>query len=167
MSSPEHKKSPRKYDIILFGATGYTGGLVAEKLRLLSPSNLRWAIAGRSVQKLELLQNDLNQRNPDRTPVDVFICDLSEHQIETMASLTKCLITTVGPFLNYGTAVLEACAVYGTHYVDSTGEYPWVYEMIKKCNRTAVNRKAIMIPQCGFDSRSEEHTSELQSRPHL
>jgi len=83
---------------------------------------------------------------------EIYIADLSEFSVERLASCTRLLISTVGPFIKYGTPVLEACAVYGTHYVDCTGEYPWVYEMIKRCHKTAQGKRSIIIPQAGFES---------------
>ncbi|KAI5776650.1 hypothetical protein EDC01DRAFT_624956 [Geopyxis carbonaria] len=143
----------RKYDIIVFGATGYTGKLTSQAVLEFTPSTLTWAIAGRSPQKLELLAHEYNRLHPDRKPVEIFISDLSEFSVEKLAGATRLLISTVGPFIKYGTPVIEACAVYGTHYVDSTGEFPWVYEMIKRCHKTAQKRGAILVPQCGgFES---------------
>jgi len=75
---------------------------------------------------------------------EIYIADLSESSVERLASCTRLLISTVGPYIKYGTPVLEACAVYGTHYVDCTGEYPWVYEMIKRCHQTAKRKGAIV-----------------------
>ncbi|TGZ85431.1 hypothetical protein EX30DRAFT_314478 [Ascodesmis nigricans] len=156
MASPRNPTTTppprRKYDIVVFGATGYTGKLTCETILKHAPSSLRWAIAGRSPQRLELLQHEWNRSYPDRVPVQTFICDLSEVQIEALVKATALLITTVGPYIRYGTPVLEACAVYGTHYVDCTGEYPWTYEMVKRCHKTAKNRGAIIIPQCGVES---------------
>ncbi|CCX05117.1 hypothetical protein FPQ18DRAFT_263131 [Pyronema domesticum] len=146
------ERRPRKFDLVVFGATGYTGKLTSEQVLQGTPSTLKWAIAGRSPQKLELLAQDYNRRFPDRTPVQTFIADLTEFSLEQLASSTRLLISTVGPYIKYGTGVIEACAVYGTHYVDCTGEFPWVYDMIKRCHKTAKNRKAIIIPQCGFES---------------
>ncbi|PWW79541.1 hypothetical protein C7212DRAFT_310474 [Tuber magnatum] len=144
--------SQRKYDLILFGAAGYTGKLTAEQVLQHTPSSLRWAIAGRSPHKLELLAADLDRRFPDRVPVGIFIADLDEDALEKMARATRCLISTVGPFIRYGTAVVEACAVNGTHYVDSTGEITWVKEIVDKYHKTAKVNGAIMIPQCGMES---------------
>lgn len=106
--------------------------------------------------------------------VGIFVADLKEDAVEQLAASTRCLISTVGPYIKYGTPVLEACAVYGTHYVDCTGEFPWVQDMIKRCHKTAQKRGAIVcvlhmlgaeegrrrrltgrgkiIPQCGFES---------------
>jgi len=155
---------PRKFDLIVFGATGYTGKLTSEQVLQHTPSTLRWAIAGRSPQKLELLAHEYNRLYPDRAPVrtsyllaaahtflvaestilETFIADLTEFSIERLVSSTRCLISVVGPYIKYGTPVLEACAVYGTHYVDCTGEFPWVYDMVKKCHKTAKNKGAIV-----------------------
>ncbi|KAA8908864.1 Saccharopine dehydrogenase-domain-containing protein [Sphaerosporella brunnea] len=142
----------RKYDLVVFGATGYTGKITSEQVLQGTPSTLRWAIAGRSPQKLELLAYEYNRLYPDRVPVEIFVADLSETAIERLAASTRLLISTVGPYIKYGTQVLEACAVYGTHYVDCTGEFPWVYEMIKRCHKTAQKKGAIIIPQAGFES---------------
>lgn len=76
--------------------------------------------------------------------VETFICDLSESQIEAMTKATTLLITTVGPFLRYGTPVVEACVRNGTHYVDSTGEYPWVRQMVQRFHDQA-KEKGIIV----------------------
>ncbi|KAF8539824.1 Saccharopine dehydrogenase-domain-containing protein [Trichophaea hybrida] len=142
----------RTFDLVVLGATGYTGKLTCEQVLRGTPSNLRWAIAGRSLPKLQLLASEYNKIYTDRIPVYIYETDLSESSLEKLAVSTRLLISTVGPYIKYGSPVLEACAVYGTHYVDCTGEFPWVYDMIKKYHQTAKNKQAIMIPQCGFES---------------
>jgi len=74
----------------------------------------------------------------------IFIADLDEDALDKMAKATRCLISTVGPFIRYGTAVVEACAVNGTHYVDSTGEITWVKEIVDKYHKTAKVNGAIV-----------------------
>ncbi|KAF8248242.1 hypothetical protein K440DRAFT_583674 [Wilcoxina mikolae CBS 423.85] len=146
------REDMRRFDLVVLGATGYTGKLTSEQVLRGTPSNLHWAIAGRSPQKLELLASEYNRIYTDRIPVDIYVTDLSEYSLEKLAVSTRLLISTVGPYIKYGSPVLEACAVYGTHYVDCTGEFPWVYDMIKRYHKMAKNKQAIMIPQCGFES---------------
>jgi len=78
----------------------------------------------------------------------IFIADLDEDALDKMAKATRCLISTVGPFIRYGTAVVEACAVNGTHYVDSTGEITWVKEIVDKYHKTAKVNGAIVSETC-------------------
>ncbi|MCJ1282282.1 hypothetical protein MMC26_001605 [Xylographa opegraphella] len=147
MPSPD-----RKYEIILLGATGYTGKYCAEHIVKNLPTDLRWAVAGRSEVKLSTLINELESLNTDRLGPGVEIASLDPEDLDALVKKTKLLITTVGPFHKYGSPVVEACAGNGTHYVDSTGETPWVLEMIRKYHDIAQANRAIMIPQCGLES---------------
>jgi len=72
--------------------------------------------------------------------------------MEALAKKTTLIITTVGPFMHFGEVVMAACVNNGTHYLDSTGEVPWVYDMIAKYDSLAKQNKAIIIPECGLDS---------------
>ncbi|KAK8191335.1 Saccharopine dehydrogenase-domain-containing protein [Phyllosticta capitalensis] len=142
----------RTYDLVLLGATGYTGKLTAEHIASALPTDLRWAIAGRNEKKLAAIAEDLKKQNPDRSQPGIEVVQLQRGELDTLARKTKLIISTVGPFMHYGTPVVEACAINGTHYVDCTGEVPWVKEMIDKYHETARANGAIMIPQCGVDS---------------
>nr|OQO31878.1 hypothetical protein B0A51_00884 [Rachicladosporium sp. CCFEE 5018] len=142
----------RQYEVILFGATGYTGKYTAEYLITSSPTNLKWAIAGRSQSKLRDLAKELQTLNPNRPSPAVETSDLDPTSLEKLALKTKVLVTTVGPYHKYGTAVLAACAETGTHYLDVTGEIPWVYDMVNQYHDTAKQTGAIIIPQCGVES---------------
>jgi short subunit dehydrogenase-like uncharacterized protein len=79
-------------------------------------------------------------------------CELKEDQLDNLAKKTKLIITTVGPFMFYGEPVMAACINNGTHYLDSTGEVPWVYDMIAKYDTLAKTNGSIVIPECGLDS---------------
>lgn len=79
-------------------------------------------------------------------------CELQQDQLDTLVKKTKLVITTVGPFMHYGEPVLAACVNNGTHYLDSTGEIPWIYDMIAKYETAAKKNKTIIIPECGLDS---------------
>ena len=142
----------RKYDVVVLGATGYTGKLAAEHICTHLPTNLHWAIAGRSEQKLIAVIDELKKVNPNRSAPEIEIANLSPDDLASLAKKTKVLINTVGPYHLYSTPVVEACAENGTHYLDVTGEAPWTLQMIRKYHSTAQANKAIMIPQIGIES---------------
>ncbi|KAF2225126.1 Saccharopine dehydrogenase-domain-containing protein [Elsinoe ampelina] len=142
----------RQYDLVVFGATGFTGKYTAEHVATDLPTDVKWAIAGRSTSKLQALVDELKQLNPDRPSPAIEECSLDKQQLDTLAKKTRVLLTTVGPYAKYGTPVLEACVNNGTHYFDVTGETPWVYDMIDKYHEKAKANHAIIIPQIGMDS---------------
>jgi len=141
----------RPYDIILFGATGFTGRLVAEYLLKTYDSNdLRWAMAGRSASKLEQIQAELG---PAAASIDLLTADSSDSAaMAELAGSTRVICTTVGPYALYGSSVVEACAQQGTHYCDLTGEVQWMHQMIKQHQGTAAASGARIVHTCGFDS---------------
>lgn len=108
----------RQYDIIVFGATGYTGKYTSEHIVQNLPIDLKWAIAGRSTSKLQTLANELKALNPDRTPPGIEESSLDPSQLSALARKTRIFLNTVGPFAKYGTPVVEACIDNGTHYFD-------------------------------------------------
>lgn len=116
------------------------------------PTDLQWAVAGRSESKLQSLVAELRQINSDRPPPAIEIAQLNKPDLVRLAKTTKVLISTVGPYHKYGSAAFEACAETGTHYLDCTGEVPWVYEMMEKHEALAKKTGAIMIPQNGVES---------------
>ncbi|EHK24591.1 uncharacterized protein TRIVIDRAFT_189881 [Trichoderma virens Gv29-8] len=141
------KEHNRQYDLVVFGATGYTGRLAAEYITANFPVNLKWAIAGRSESKLQGLVEDCKKLHSDRNPpVD------SYDEISALAKKTFVLITTVGPYSAHGEYAVKACAEAGTHYFDVTGETPWVYKMIKQYEKTATESGAILIPQMALEA---------------
>jgi short subunit dehydrogenase-like uncharacterized protein len=142
----------RQYEAIIFGATGYTGKYTAEHITTDFPTDFKWAVAGRNESKLKDVVNELQGLNPDRAPPGIETAQLKKADLVRLAKKTKVLVTTVGPYHKYGTAVIEACAETGTHYLDVTGEIPWVYDMIHKYHEIAKRNGAIMIPQCGVES---------------
>ncbi|KAM0716590.1 hypothetical protein Q7P37_008035 [Cladosporium fusiforme] len=146
------EQTGRQYEAVVFGATGYTGRLTAEYITTNLPTDFKWAIAGRSAGKLKALADDLQTLNPDRTQPSIEVAQLEKADLLRLASTTKVLITTVGPYHKYGTAVVEACVETGTHYLDVTGEVPWVHDIIKKYHEQAKQSGAIVIPQNGIES---------------
>ncbi|KAF2232637.1 hypothetical protein EV356DRAFT_534367 [Viridothelium virens] len=144
--------SSRQYDVIVFGATGYTGKYTVEHITTNLPTDLKWAVAGRSASKLSDLVQDLKKLNPDRIEPDVEVAQLTKDDLYALARKTRLLISTVGPYHLYGTHVVEACAATGTHYLDVTGESPWVYDIVRQYNDLAKSNGAIIIPQIGIES---------------
>ena len=142
----------RQYECIIFGATGYTGKYTVEHITTHLPTDFKWAVAGRSESKLESLVGELQSLNPDRVQPNIEVSTLDKETLVALAKKTKVFVTTVGPYHKYGTVVVEACAETGTHYLDVTGETPWVYEIVQKYHDTAKQTGAIMIPQNGVES---------------
>ncbi|OCL04489.1 hypothetical protein AOQ84DRAFT_346151 [Glonium stellatum] len=154
----------RPYELVLLGANGYTGKMTAEHIAQYLPTDLKWAIAGRSSKKLADVAEELKKLNPDRLPPSIEICELKKDELDTLVKKTRIVITTIGPFMKYGEPVVEACANSGTHYLDCTGEVPWVKDMIEKYDETAKKNGAIMIPQCGLDSVPADLLAYILSR---
>ena len=108
----------RKYDLVLLGATGYTGKYTAEHITTHLPTDLKWAVAGRSAAKLTALVEEIVPLNPDRLSPSLEITTLSLEDLNSLAKKTRLLINTVGPYCLYSSPVVEACAKNGTHYLD-------------------------------------------------
>ncbi|KAK0099496.1 hypothetical protein ONS95_000227 [Cadophora gregata] len=144
--------SSRQYDLVVFGATGYTGKLTAEHITTHLPTDLKWAIAGRSATKLEAVAAECKTLNPNRSQPAIEICKLEDANLSALAKKTKVLIATVGPYGLYGEHAFKACAENGTHYLDVTGEIPFIKDMIKKYEITAKKNGSVMIPQIGIES---------------
>ena len=142
----------RTYDVVLFGATGFAGRLTAEYLARNAPAGTRWAIAGRSKDKLDALREDLAGIDP-RADVGVVVADVDDqNSVRAMASATRVLVTTVGPYVLYGNGVVAACAEAGTDYVDLTGEPEFVNTTYARHHRRAQQTGARLVHCCGFDS---------------
>ncbi|KAL4892294.1 Saccharopine dehydrogenase-domain-containing protein [Aspergillus ambiguus] len=142
----------RPYDLVLHGPTGYTGRLCAEHIVKHLPTNLKWALAGRSLRKIEKIGQELKELNPDRTEPDILSVQLNTTELNALAQKTRLIINCVGPYHLYSTPVVEACAANGTHYVDATGETPWIKTIIEKYHETAKSNGAIVIPSVGIES---------------
>ncbi|CAG8363777.1 unnamed protein product [Penicillium salamii] len=144
--------SNRQYDLVLLGPTGYTGRFCSEHIVQNLPTDLKWAIAGRSAHKMDPIAKELKALNPDRADPDVLVVQLNSGELNELAQKTRLIINCVGPYHLYSTPVVEACAVNGTHYVDATGETPWIKLIIEKYHETAKANGAIMIPSTGVES---------------
>jgi short subunit dehydrogenase-like uncharacterized protein len=146
------KKHDRQYDLVVFGATGYTGLMTAENITAHFPTDLRWAIAGRSEEKLRNVIQECKTLNPDRPPPGIEVVSLTDADLATLAKKTFALITTVGPYAQHGEHAFKACAEAGTHYFDCTGEAVWTLSMIKKYEAKAKETGACLFPQTGIES---------------
>ncbi|MGB3622375.1 MAG: saccharopine dehydrogenase NADP-binding domain-containing protein [Ketobacter sp.] len=145
--------SARAYDIVVFGATGFTGKLTAEYLvQSKEAGKLKIAIAGRNAPKLEACKQALLALSP-KISIDLLRADSSDFtSLVEMAGKSKVVITTVGPYLKYGEALVEACIETGTHYVDLTGEPEFVEGLEHDYQAEAEAKKVKIINSCGFDS---------------
>ena len=143
----------RKYDLVLFGATGFTGGLTAEYLAQHAPAATRWALAGRNRAKLEAVRTRLAALNPACAGLDLIEADVGDAEaLRGLAQSTKVVLTTVGPYILHGEALVAACAAAGTHYADLTGEPEFVDLMWLKYHEQAQKTGAKIVHCCGFDS---------------
>jgi short subunit dehydrogenase-like uncharacterized protein len=143
----------RDHDIVLFGATGFTGALTAEYLTRHAPATARWALAGRNRAKLEKLRDRLAELNPRAQDLPLLIADVTDAaSLAAVAAATKVVITTVGPYLHHGEPLVAACAEAGTDYVDLTGEPEFVDRMYLAHHGRATETGARIVHACGFDS---------------
>src|SRR5215475_2348559 len=141
----------KKFDIVVYGATGFTGQLVAEYLaaHYKNDKSLKWAMAGRSLDKLKSVRDAIGA--PSDT--SLIAADSSDARaLKAMVEQTKSVLTTVGPYQWYGNELLAACAASGTDYLDLCGEPIWMRQMIDKHEPTAKASGARIVLSCGFDS---------------
>src|ERR1700761_4318678 len=143
----------REYDLVLFGATGFTGGLTADYLAAHGPTNLRWALAGRNRAKLEAVAARLAAARSAVAPPALLEADAADAPaLARIAESTRVVITTVGPYALHGAPLVAACAAAGTDYVDLTGEPEFVDRMFLENDATATASGARLVHCCGFDS---------------
>ena len=137
----------KPYDIVVYGATGFTGKLVCEYLHNHPQINkINWAIAGRDKSKLNMLSVDLD--NIDIIQASSF----DSESLDIMCNQTKLIITTVGPYDIYGEKLIQSCIKNKSHYVDLTGEPQFVTNMINKYSKDAIDNNIAIINCCGFES---------------
>ncbi len=146
--------SQRPYQIILFGATGFTGRLVAEYLYSAYPPGhdqshgITWAMAARDLTKLHHVKADLGAHG-----IDLFAADADDaNALEAITAQAEVIITTVGPYARYGSTLVATCVKTGTDYCDLSGEVPWMRRMIEAHHRSALASGVRVVHSCGFDS---------------
>src|SRR3954465_10905475 len=143
--------SSSKFDIVVYGATGFTGQLVAEYLaaHYKGDANLKWAMAGRNKDKLATVRDAIGA--PSDTPL--IVADASDPaSLKAMVAQAKSVISTVGPYQLYGSELLAACVADGVDYFDLCGEPVWMRQMIDAHEATAKANGARIVFSCGFDS---------------
>jgi short subunit dehydrogenase-like uncharacterized protein len=143
----------REHDIVVFGATGFTGALTAEYLARQASDQTRVALAGRNRQKLEAVRDRLARIDARAGQWPLLSADVNDAaSLRAVAESTKVVITTVGPYILYGEPLVAACAAAGTDYVDLTGEPEFVDQMWLDHHEQAQQSGARLVHSCGFDS---------------
>ncbi len=143
----------RQYDIVIFGATGFTGELTAAYLAEHAPAGLRWALAGRNRAKLEAVRDRLSTIDPELAELPLLHADSTDDaSLRAVAESARAIVTTVGPYLLHGEPLVAACARSGTDYLDLTGEPEFVDRMYLEHHDAAVASGARLVHACGFDS---------------
>lgn len=156
-AAPDRDRS-RAHDIVLWGATGFTGELVAEYLvrhRLWEHEDdpVRLALGGRNEAKLERVRKQLAAIDPRAADLPLVVADsFDEQRLRDMARSAQVIITTVGPYAKYGEALVAACVAEGTDYCDLTGEVPFIKKMVDRHHEDAVKSGVRIVHCCGYDS---------------
>ncbi|KAJ2553130.1 hypothetical protein EV175_003045 [Coemansia sp. RSA 1933] len=146
----------KRYDILVWGATGFTGERLVEYLATNAPANTTVAIGGRNREKLEDVRSRLATKNPQTvlriSDMDIVVGDSMDQELmNSVAAKARVIASTVGPYSVYGTALVRACVKQGTDYCDITGEVPWVRQMNKELNAQAEQNNVHIASLCGFD----------------
>lgn len=137
----------RAFDLVVWGATGFTGRLVVEELARAAPPGLRWAVAGRDSDRLDAVRA---AHAPD---VGALVADVGDAaSLAALARSARAIVTTVGPYARYGTALVAACVAAGTHVADLTGEPIWMRATIDRFDAPARAAGVRVVHACGFDS---------------
>lgn len=139
----------RPYDVVLYGATGFVGRQTVAHFAAHA-DGVRWALAGRSAEKLEQVRQACG---PGAAGAGIIVADAADQKaLDSLAARAVVVLSTAGPFALHGSALVAACVAHRTHYVDITGETPWVRELIDRHHAQAARDGTRIIPCCGFDS---------------
>jgi short subunit dehydrogenase-like uncharacterized protein len=143
----------REHDVVLFGATGFTGALTSEYLAQAAPDSSRVALAGRNREKLEKVRAKLAKTRPGWADMPLLHADVEDQSsLDEVARSATVVATTVGPYINYGEPLVKACTEAGSAYCDLTGEPEFADLMYARYNDRAKETGARIIHACGFDS---------------
>jgi short subunit dehydrogenase-like uncharacterized protein len=136
----------KDYDIVIYGATGFTGKLCAKYLSE-NTNGINWAIAGRNKEKLEDVKKEFS------LDVDIFIAESNDEKaLDNITQNTKVVLSTAGPFHRYSSNLVKSCVKNSSDYVDITGEFFWIREMIDLHHEEASSKGVRIVPACGYDS---------------
>jgi len=143
----------RRFDLVLFGATGYTGRWALEHyLKTYQNQSINFAIAGRNEKKLKKVLEDMKELGLDPSGIPCLYADsFDQNSLEEVCRQTKVIVTTVGPYEKYGSLLVDCCVKEKTHYCDITGETHWVKQIIDKHHETCKKNNISIVPCCGFD----------------
>ena len=145
-----------EYDLVIMGATGFTGKLVVEYLIEnygVENEEFTWAIAGRDKNKLETLRSSFKYIDSNSNKIPRLVVDSHDtNSLDKMTSISRLVISTVGPYLKFGEALVESCVKNGTHYCDLTGEVPFIRKSIDAFDIKAKKNNCRIVHSCGFDS---------------
>ena len=145
-----------EYDLVIMGATGFTGKLVVEYLIEnygVENEEFTWAIAGRDINKLERLRSSFKYIDSNSNKIPRLVVDSHDtNSLDKMTSISRLVISTVGPYLKFGEALVESCVKNGTHYCDLTGEVPFIRKSIDAFDIEAKKNNCRIVHSCGFDS---------------
>lgn len=145
-------RTDRDLDVVLYGATGFTGRQAARYLAAHAPPDLRWGLAARDEGKLQALSRDLEAAGPSR-PAALLRADAGDPaSVKAMVERARVVASTAGPFARFSDAVVAACVEARTDYADITGETPWVRRLVDRHHARAVADGTRIVPLCGFDS---------------
>ena len=141
----------KEFDIVIFGATSFVGQILSRYfVNDCNEPDLKWALAGRSQNKLRELKSDLGHQ---ANAVPIFVADsFDEIALKNLCARTSLVISTVGPYTLYGDTLLRVCAQSGTDYCDLTGEPHWIRRMMFSYEEDAKRSGARIVNSCGFDS---------------
>ena len=143
-------KKTREFDVIIWGASGFTGRLVASYIfkKYGSNKDLKWAMAGRNLEKLKLVRSEVANEN-----VSLLLADSNDQvSLNDLTKRTSVICTTVGPYAKYGSKLVQACVENQTHYCDLAGEVQWIRKVIDKHHESAKSNGTKIVNCCGFDS---------------
>jgi short subunit dehydrogenase-like uncharacterized protein len=147
------KEGGRRFDLSLFGATGFTGGLTARYLAEHVPAGASWALVGRNRAKLEAVRDSLAGLDSAAAPPELLVADAADSAaLAEVAGASRVVVSTVGPYALYGGPLVAACAAAGTDYCDLTGEPEFVDRMWLEHHEEATRTGARLVHCCGFDS---------------
>lgn len=150
------------YDVLLYGAGGFTGRQTVAYFAAHAPAGLRWAIAGPRRHTLEAARDAAGARLRDS---DLIVAPSQDQAaVDSIVSRSRIVLSTAGPFAIYGTPIVDACVRFGTHYVDITGETPWMREIARRYHEPASANGTRIIPCCGFDSVPSDLGALLMAR---
>ena len=144
----------RELDVVLYGASGFTGRLIARYLARKGIGS-RIGLAGRSREKLDAVRDEVATAAPAWDP-PLLVCDAFDNEgLRALAGRTRVIISAAGPYTACGTPLVAACVAAGTDYVDINGETPWVADIIRRFDAEAIEQGVLIVPNCGYSIPSD------------